>query len=152
MANNYLQFSFVMPLKTVEHVAFVTDLLVQLADCSDKYIDPEGQFADIEFDPWVHDLVQQAEGFTDVSLQTVAAYEVWFAAEECGDVEITAAFVQRILKEFPELAPVGFTYAYTCSKMRADEFGGGGVVVTKDVIHTWEASTWVNYKLREVTT
>jgi len=53
-------------------------------------------------------------------------------AEECGDVEHAALFVQQYLRKWDPTGVVGFEYSVSCSKPRVGEFGGGAVVVTKN--------------------
>lgn len=45
--------------------------------------------------------------------------------------------------------PIGFEYAYTCDKLRADEFGGGAVIITADGVDYHSTHTIVREALSE---
>jgi len=62
---------------------------------------------------------------------------LWVYSQESGNPDNVAWLVQRLLKKFrPDLC-WSLTYATTCSKPRAGEFGGGAVFATADEIR-WE--------------
>ena len=59
---------------------------------------------------------------------------LWFYTEGWGDASNVAWLVQKFLKKFRPDQCWSLTYATTCSKPRAGEFGGGAVFVTADEI------------------
>ena len=59
---------------------------------------------------------------------------LWVYAEESGNPDNVAWLVQKFLKKFRPDQCWSLTYATTCSKPRAGEFGGGAVFVTADAI------------------
>jgi len=61
----------------------------------------------------------------------VSEAEVYFTAEEGGDVDWLAETIQKFLLAFNLDTVVTFTWACTCSKMRADAFGGGVYAVSR---------------------
>ena len=65
---------------------------------------------------------------------------LWFYAEESGYLDRVAHLVQKFLRQFRPEAYWTLSYATTCSKPRAGEFGGGCVFVTASKVE-W-CSTW----------
>ena len=59
---------------------------------------------------------------------------LWVYAEESGHPDNVAHLVQKFLTKFRPDQCWALTYAVTCSKPRAGEFGGGAVFVTADEI------------------
>ena len=135
MANNYLQFSFLVPLKTKKERTWLTKFLTdrpvgfwtlnQIEDCED---------------------VEDREvGFRhEFSDDGVVIY-----AMENGDTEQVIQILKRFLKESgTKLTHVGFTYAYTCSSPRPDNFGGGAILVRKaGKVDYIDANEWLAGKL-----
>ncbi len=135
MANNYLQFSFLIPDLTFDETAWVREIIsIDIED--DDYDNPRGlgQFADdpeyfganVEFDP---------DG-------------LWIYADESGSPDDAAAFVQAFLAKHRPDYKVGFTWASTCSKPRINEFDGGGAVVSATGTTWMNASRWVDENLK----
>lgn len=119
MANNYFQFSFLIPLRSKKErtwlrkffdekpVGFWT--LDQISDCEDV----EDRCVGFEY---------EFEGDDDVVIY----------ATETGDTEQVVQILKKFLLESgTKLTHVGFTYAYTCSSPRPDNFGGGAILVKK---------------------
>jgi len=66
---------------------------------------------------------------------------LWFYADEFGSPERIAHLVQKFLRQFHPDRYWTLSYAATCSKPRAGEFGGGCVFVTANKIewcNTWD--------------
>jgi hypothetical protein len=153
MANNYLQFSFVVDGLSNRACEYARDLLVQLEDCFCQMNDSRTTGEDVVFDDWVTQFCSSHE-YLELDCTVEAPTEtttggLWLKSEEGYSPEQAAEFVQKVLLEF-DLPPISFTYAATCSKMRVDEFSGGGVVVTKDDILYQDASQWCWKKLEEL--
>jgi hypothetical protein len=102
VANNYTQTSFVIPL-TPEQQGF----LIERLDAENEDGNCSGASA------------QRGEA------------EIWIYSEESIDLDLTALAIQETLSRFNLGLEVFFTWADTCSKMRVDEFSGGGVRITK---------------------
>lgn len=60
--------------------------------------------------------------------------DITIYSEECADLEKLSELLQEFLKHFNLDRLIGFEYACTCSKPRVGEFGGGGILVSKDNI------------------
>jgi hypothetical protein len=56
---------------------------------------------------------------------------VWIYGEESFDVDQAACLAQMLVDELEIDEPFAFSWAYSCSKMRLDEFGGGACLVRK---------------------
>jgi hypothetical protein len=69
-------------------------------------------------------------------------YNLELFAEECGDTDAVAIFAQAFLKKFAPGECFSFCWAAACSKMREDEFGGGGIFVTADEITYINSFQW----------
>lgn len=135
MANNYLQFSFLVPLKTKKERTWLTKFLTdrpvgfwtlnQIEDCEDAE-DREVGFR--------HE-------FSD---DGVVIY-----GEENGDTEQVIQILKRFLKHSgTKLTKLGFCYALTCSSLRPDEFGGGAILVKKaGKVEYIDANEWLAGKL-----
>ncbi len=55
---------------------------------------------------------------------------LWFRSAEYGNVAQVAHLVQKFLKQFAPSDSWSLTWATTCSKPRAGEFGGAAVFIT----------------------
>lgn len=113
MANNYTQTSFMLTELNPVEIAWLKNAFEE----SQRKLDEEDNFDDYigvsyEF--------EQGEGFENL----------WIYAEEGFMVENLAGLLQAFLKEHRPNGYISFTWADTCSKMRLDEFSGGGVFIT----------------------
>lgn len=137
MANNYLQFSFLVEVSAQECRNWVCDLLCQV-DQDERteefdYVFPEfGDTGELGF-AW------------DLSDEGLA---IW--AEESGNTESVVSFLKALLERDGFIgAQVGFTYAEWCSSMRPGEFSGGAVRVFMPdndyaaQVHYWDAHEWL---------
>lgn len=59
---------------------------------------------------------------------------IWIHTEDCADLENLASLLQEFLQKFNKETKLAFEYAYTCSKPRVGEFGGGAFLITKNSI------------------
>ena len=62
---------------------------------------------------------------------------VWFHAEESGNTDHVEAIAKALLEELEIDNPFCCSWAYTCSKPRIDEFGGGAMVVRRGHETVW---------------
>jgi len=141
MANNYVHFSFAVNMWDSERRAWVERLL---KDPDELYNDEDEEFEEVFPNYGDFDCL----GFDwDIDL----AGELWLHDEEgTGNTDHVSGFLQAYLKKFNIEEPVAFEFAFTCSKPRLDEFGGGAVVVTKDEIHWMSTNSWILDKLQEL--
>lgn len=116
MANYYTQFCFGVVLRTPEEKVWwkavetyheCTDECPK--DCDKQNDDHNGSGIDI----------------------TVEDSSVYFTSEEGGNVDWLAETVQAFLAEFTRDDVVTFAWANTCSRMRADAFGGGAYAISR---------------------
>ena len=150
MANNYLQFSMTVPLKTETEQAWCRASLAAL----DKFLSGAGNDVQ-QFDTdiasmvieglrkeWSHQGFEWSISPTIDNAEHVA--ELWLHADESGDPEQVAAFLRAFLKKFDPNGSLWFSWANTCSKMRVNEFGGGAAVVTADRVTVLDAQNWAS--------
>ena len=140
MANNYTQFSFTV--KASKDQAAWIESIVRACHA---YQGGEGD--DCEFDRVVIRILE-GDLFPDVQIEFDDS-ELWFHADESGDIEFTANLIHEMLKHFNREDRLGFTWSQSCSKMRCDEFSGGAVFITKDDVQFISAVLWLGDKIRE---
>lgn len=111
MPNNYLQFSWmILGLTEKEHECFARLLAEAIGDDEDN--NPLGGGS------W--DFLKEDGGVN-----------LWIQAEESGDPGAFAEVFEAALQEAGSDRGIALTWAETCSKMRPDEFAGGGCFVTR---------------------
>lgn len=146
MANNYTQFSFIIQNLTPAEQAWTRDWLTRLRTIAtlihdeddETPLSPPLSMKEGE-DPLVTTIV--SEGLcVDWEIDDEG---LWIYGEDAGDVEQAATITQRFLAMWRPKQYVTFTWADTCSKMRPDEFSGGGVLVTARSVRYCSASIWV---------
>jgi hypothetical protein len=158
MANNYLEFSEVLPHLTAEEELWLRNQLETVyvfGDC--EYVEDEvpsdldtadadwsgcRAWRDLEDgDPDDGETIGFACEFHD-DHDTLDGWgrHLWLHTEESGCPERAAQLVQKFLKEFRPQECWSLTYATTCSKPRVGEFAGGAVFVTADEIKWQDAS------------
>jgi hypothetical protein len=141
MANNFLQFSLSVPLKTLAEKSWCAETLTAFTTLLDLQGSDEDSEAQAKLVAQLGDLGKRVldEGWYFASFEwsiddanpktTDSVAEVWISAEESGDPDQVVAFLQAYLQRFNPTGSLWFSWAYTCSKMRVNEFGGGAAVV-----------------------
>lgn len=146
MADNFLQFSLSLPLKTIAERAWCNTTMAAFADLIRGDLRGEGDRGPDEVKrKLARDLGQLGQRALaeewdcfdfEWSIQPVSPRNpdqvgaLWIYADVSGSPDQVAAFLQMYLQKFDPRGALWFSWAYTCSKMRANEFGGGAVVVT----------------------
>lgn len=119
MANNYTQFSEMIPCGTKEQQDWLMQKLGEAVETEERLMCPDCDFAADKGNVWVYSQdVADVGALADV----VAAFQLQFGVDE----------------------PWTLTWAGTCSKPRVSQFGGGGVVAYKGKVHwmnTWDWCT-----------
>lgn len=154
MANNYTQFSEMLPFSTKVPVEdqkkWAAEVLeAKLEDYWAKYNndpDPgekewfaflEERGLDMKTNGLDADYFEQWPYFG----WRIEDDHIWLYSEEGCELEHVAAFVQAFLKKFdPDSQGFGLQWADWCDKLRAGEFGGGAMWVTAK--ETRWAGTW----------
>ena len=72
----------------------------------------------------------------DVDWSVESGY-IWFKSEESCDLDLVAAMAEALVEELDIDMPFVCSWAYTCSKMRPGEFGGGAFVVRRGCETVW---------------
>ena len=127
MANSYVQFSETIELASKEEVAWVRRQLVDDLEAERDWELPDDE--SLGFDWRVFDKPKEVR-------------RLWLYTEESGDPLAVGRFVQAYLKRFRPQSSFALTYAYTCDKPRAGEFGGGAIFVTAKSIDGLDAHEW----------
>lgn len=147
MANNYLQFSLSVPIRSKAALGWVAktlgdlDGLLELRDDADE----SGLLALGHIGRRVIDEQWDSAEF-QWSLRSAPddahAGALWIYAEESGNPEHVALVLEEYLKLFEPAGVITFSWAHTCSKLRVDEFGGGAAVVTATATKFLDAQSW----------
>jgi hypothetical protein len=135
MADNYLQFSFLLPLCGVSKVDAAL-FLKHWQDAKAIAMDDSVSFTEDNWDQQFNmDVVLQGEG-EDLAVSN-GDDAFWIYAEDFGSPEAAARFVYEFLIKFGIEGDIHFTWAETCSKMRIDQFSGGGCLINKNGYDFW---------------
>lgn len=148
MANNYLQFSMSVPMKTQTEEEWCRASLTTLGDfllgteADVEQLDNElsSVVNEARHKDWTHQGFEWSISSAPDKAEQVA--ELWLYADESGEPEQVAAFLRAYLMKFNPGGSLWFSWAYTCSKMRVNEFGGGAVVVTSRRVMFFDAQDW----------
>ena len=150
MADNYLQFSEVLPNLSPEEETWLKDQLqdirvfgerecleddmpAELADAEPEWRGPRFLRDCGDFDPAWNTLEFQY-AFDDDEHDGDWGRHLWLYAEDNGNPDYVAWLVRKFLKKFRPEECWSLTYATTCSKPRVGEFAGGAVFVTAEEI------------------
>lgn len=165
MANHYTQFSQSVAIKNPAEEQWLREQLALVyLTASHKLFPEETPQLKESGEPYEEMPRFQAEalqrGVSDCSLDFVGfSWDIqqdernsslWIYAQESGDVEQVAYFVQLFLKQF---APEGWwtlTWANSCSRMLVGQFSGGAVLVTARETHFNEGIRWLETRQLEL--
>lgn len=147
MANNYLQFSLSVPLKTKAELSWAAKTLAAVT----RLFDSPGEFDEKRaraLGPLGRRIIDEQWDYLDFQWSLEPTHNnaqvgsLWLYAEESGNPDQVAAVLEEYLKKFDPTGVIAFSWAYTCSKLRVNEFGGGAAVVTADGTKTLDAQSW----------
>ena len=116
MANNYTQFSVLLPKVPEEKLAAFMEAVEARQEAAEEEDDYESMpLRGMEY--------ETRDG------------ELWLHADDSGDVDAAAKLIQDFLAHFDIDGGIYMSWACTCSKPRINQFEGGAVVVThKDML------------------
>ena len=140
MANYYQQFSVELALDNQEEKDWCADRIGQLEHTREN---EDEEAPGIGFDG--EGDIEKWESRADFQwcFETDAGKpKVWFSAEESGNVEQIASFVQEYLAKFHPDKHWAMEWANTCDRCRVDAFGGGAVFVTAKKVTFMNTGTW----------
>ncbi len=112
MANNYTQFSVLLPKVAEDKLA----AFMATAEARQKAAEEEGNYESMPLRGMEHEM---------------RGGELWLYAKEGGDVDAAAKLIQAFLAHFDIAGGIYMSWACTCSKPRINQFEGGAVVVTR---------------------
>jgi hypothetical protein len=137
MANNYTQFSVQVPLRKGKHVHAAAVKLIDEGYEERRKADEEMRYDDLE-----------AIGFEFQYDGTCG--DLYLYAEEHGAPDHVVSYIETLIHRRLALEPVYFEWAYTCSKPRPGEFGGGGALITKDKTYWFMPSRYMELKWEKI--
>ena len=161
MANDYLQFSEIVPRLSPEEEGWLQEQLQSIQalgdreypeDAPDDKVLPPGEpdFTGPRFlrDNPDFDSDSEVLGFKfafhgEHDPHDAWGRHLWIYAEESGDPTHVAWLVRKFLARFRPDESWSLTFATTCSKLRAGEFGGGAVFVTAHGIQSQDSYIFV---------
>jgi len=117
MANNYTEFSEMIPCKSKEQQDWLMRELAEAVKDDDGAMYPPCEF-------------------------TPDGKDVWVYAEDSGDLDVLADVVATFQNVFGVEEPWTLTWAGTCSKPRLGNFGGGGLVAYRGKVSWQDAWDW----------
>lgn len=157
MADNYLQFSMIVPLRSVAEQDWCRESLAAL----DRFLAGErtgpqrfaSDLAAVVMEGLRNDWSHQGFEWTITPTPNKAdqVTELWLHADEAGEPGQVAAFLRAYLAKFNPTGSLWFSWAYTCSKMRVNEFGGGAVVVTATKVTFLDVQDWATRRSASAT-
>lgn len=147
MADNYLEFSEVIPRLTTEEEAWLKSQLEQVCviDGVEYPADAVPEELQGQETQWLGCRAYRDMDDYDADFGEGVGFEcgfhgddswgdwcrhAWLHAVEYADLDRVAHLVRKFLKKFRPDDAWSLTYANTCSKPRVGEFGGGAVFVT----------------------
>ncbi len=136
MAQNYLEFSEVLEDLTPEEIDWWKKEGERGAEL---YRKAEEEGVDVE----PYEMEEPPSNDWEIEPRTDGKKNVWFHADENGDVEATASVIHRFLKAHRPIAAFTMTYAAWCSKPHIGEFSGGAVFITADGVEFQNAHGWI---------
>lgn len=162
MANNYLQFSEVIPNLTPDEEVWLKQQfgLIAVRDGQTREIADQDDEATAGAE-WIGPrFLQDYQDYDPSDCGPDFGYEfdddgpsnwgrhLWVYGDEYGDPGQVAHLVQKLLGQFRPDHCWSLTYAETCSKLRVGEFSGGAVFVTADEIRLCNAYGFIEEQRR----
>jgi hypothetical protein len=117
MADNYLQFSFMLENITPEGLLFYEEECQKIVD---------------------------REGYCDWQWEAEDGNRLWIYAETYGNPYDLAEILAEYLAKFDPEGAIVFSWSMTCSKPRLDEFSGGAVAIIAGKFSMMDAASWAN--------
>ena len=146
MSDSFLQFALSFPLKTRAEQQWCEKTMNTLTELlefdADADPDEREQLAK-ELGALGYVVVSQGWDYIDFEF-SISATEMRIYANESGTPELVAAFLQQYLEQFHPKGSLSFSWAFTCSKMRSGEFGGGAAFVTAKSITFIDTTNWAD--------
>ncbi len=151
MANNYTQFSEAITLKSEEEREWVENHLeifwTQVDESEQIVKHPEQK----EYERLLELYGLESDDLNlNFQWEIDSKNELWMYADESGNADHVALFMQEYLKKFNPEGSFSITYSATCSKPRLGEFGGGALFVTAEKFEWIDSHDWVIEKWREL--
>ncbi len=75
---------------------------------------------------------------------------LWIYSEEYPNIDALVSIINSVMKHYKSNKYVSFEYAYTCSKLRLDGFGGGAVFITSSRIKYHSTHGWIQEQIKQI--
>lgn len=154
MANNYLQFSEVLTLKNPKEAEWVKRRLGLFKRVGESD-DPESHPEYSDYEKMVKQYVNHGDDPViefDWNIEQRRAdgrFLLYIFSEESGNIDQAAIFVQEFLLNFTPDKCFYISWAETCSRPRAGEFGGGAAFITAKKIQWMNIADWCDDKRKK---
>ena len=125
MANNYTQFSEMIPCESKEQQDWLMQRLDITVETEERLQCPDCEFEEDGKDVWVY-------------------------SEDSADIGALADVVAAFQLRFNIDKPWTLSWANTCSKPRLNNFGGGGLVIYKGKVHWMDTWDWCTAEVRRL--
>lgn len=109
------------------------------------------EFEDAKGAEWVEKKLQEANESDDAvcSFKREDAQLHVYSEEHCN-MDMLLSILADYQDEFGDQKPMVISWAYTCSKPRISEFGGGAAVVVGGHVHSIDARTWADKEAKRL--
>lgn len=124
MSDNYLEFSEIIEFLIPEEIQWWGKEL----KCAEKSCNEDNY----EEYAWLHNTTLEKD-----------KKQVWFHADEFGDLEVIANIVQKFLKVCRPYECFSLTWTCHCSEPQTGEFDGGAMFVTAEEIKLHSSYEWI---------
>ena len=125
MANNYCLFATEFPFPEQAAMDFISLCNTDFDNLPQWFVDHH-KLTEENFDRFLEDCEEY--GGPDI-ITSYGGGKLYIASEENGNISYVVFILNEVMKHYKIKEPIVIEYAYTCSKPRPGEFGGGVAVV-----------------------
>lgn len=73
---------------------------------------------------------------------------LWIYSEEYPNIDSLASIIHSVMKHYNSKKYISFEYAFTCSKLRTDGFGGGAAFINSSEVKFFDTGNWVQEQVK----
>ena len=74
---------------------------------------------------------------------------LWIYSEEYPNIDSLVSIIQSVMKHYNSKKYISFEYAFTCSKLRTDGFGGGAAFINSSEVKFFNTHNWVQEQIKQ---
>lgn len=145
MADYFTTFSFEISKKDAD---FPLEDIAQLIDAyrEQEYDNLPTWYKDkFSIDDFGEDTVEE---YMNIGYKLEDEY-LWIYSEEYPNIDALVSIINSVMKHYNSNKYVSFEYAYTCSKLRLDGFGGGAVFITSSGVKYHSTYGWIQEQIKQ---